>query len=130
MANVLRVINSDQDYNKVFLYRITHSESMSITDSGITFLTATGYVLLEGISRDGNPYNKILFLTKNGEIYSTGSNAVIEGISEIDDLVTDQEISWSTGIPLVFSKKKSLTDSSRQYLTVNLSEEFFQDTPV
>lgn len=130
MANALRVINSDQAYNKVFLYRITHAESLSITDSGITFLTATGYVVMEGISRDGSTYNKILFTTKNGEIYSTGSNAVIEAVDEIADLVTDQGLSWSDGIPLVFSKKKSSLDSSRQYLTVNLSDEFFSDSPV
>lgn len=129
MANLLRVINSDTDYNKIMQYRITHADSISISDSGVTQITATGFLVVEGTSRDGSPYNKILFTTANGDIYSTGSNAVIESILEIADLVTDQELQWSSGIPIVFAKKKSTLDSSRQYLTVNLSEEFFVDSP-
>lgn len=117
----MKMVKAYKDMTTLEGYKFVNHTSESISEENITSITATGWAIGEEVNKEGEVYSKCFFCDAEGNFYSTGSNAVMEKLDEISDVIADAGMYWEDGIELSFTKKKSSTDVARSYLTVSLA---------
>lgn len=117
-----KIKESSKNLTRMEEYKLANAATTSISDAGVNQLKVSAYAIVEAVNKDGEVYHKAVFEEfGTGELYSTGSNAVIETLDEMSDVVADMGMEWEDGIALSFKTKKSSNDATRSYLTVSFA---------